>query len=145
MIVQASCASYKGELLSATHNFAAGGDVFKIALYLASASLDASTTAYTTTGEASGAGYTAGGQILTVNTIVAADPVTGAAAYAYWTNNPSWSGVTVTAAGALIYNSSKSNKAVSVLFFGGSYGTAGGTFTVYLPTSNATTAIVRVA
>lgn len=147
-ITQTMTNSCKTELLSGTHNFAAGGDTFKIALYDASASLGASTTAYSATNEISGTGYSAGGATLSVNAVTSGTTPTGQfAAYATWTNNPSWTGASFSGVvGALIYNSSKANRSVAVLNFNGTYGTgAGGVFEIQLPTAAAATAIVRCA
>lgn len=110
-ITQAICSSFKQELLEGIHNFAAsGGDTFKIALYTDSASLDSSTTAYTSTGESSGTGYTAGGATLTN----AGTGLTGTTAFLDF-DDYTWTTATISAAGALIYNASQSNKAVILL------------------------------
>ncbi len=131
-ITQAVCTSFKQELLQGTHDFTATtGDTFKIALYTSSASLDATTTAFSTTNEVSNSGtYTSGGGTLTSVT-------------------PTTSGTTAicdfTARGALIYNSSDSNKAVAVLDFGGDKTSTSGTFTIQFPTADASDAILRLA
>lgn len=140
-MTQAMCTSFKKELFTATHNFAAaGGDTFKIACYTASATLDATTTAYSSTNEVTSANYTAGGFTLTN-----VDPSTsGTTAMATFSTNPSWVNVTFTTTQALIYNSSKSNKAVAVLDFGGSQAVTAGTFTINLPPATATTALLRL-
>ena len=140
-MTQAMCTSFKKELFQATHNFnASGGHTFKIALFTTSATLDASTTAYSTSNEVSSAGYTAGGF-----TFTNVDPSTsGTTAMATFSANPTWSGVTFTTSQALIYNSSQSNKAVAVLDFGGSQTVSSGTFTITLPAVTATTALLRL-
>lgn len=135
-IQQAVCTSFKSELCAGTHVF--GTDVLKMALFQSGATLGASTTAYSATGEASGTGYVAGGATLssvTVNT-------SGTTVYISFTN-PSWSGSSITARGALIYNSSKSNKAIAVIDFGENKTTSGTTFQVNLPTADAANAIIR--
>lgn len=144
---QAMCTSFKAELLTGTHNFTTGtGNTFKAALYFASATVNASTTAYSTTGEVtntSGTGYTAGGVTVTNG----ASPTTSGTT-AYWTPTASfsWSALTVTTAfdAVLIYNSSASNKAVSVHTFGSQTITAG-TLTLTMPTNDSTNALIRIA
>ena len=147
---QALCTSFKGELLVGHHNFGTGvvraattADTFKAALYLASATINASTTAYTATGEVSGAGYTAGGVTVTNATAPATSGTT-----AYWTPSASitYSSVTLSTAFdcVLIYNSTQSNKAVSVHTFGSQTVTAG-TFTLTMPTNDASTGLIRLA
>lgn len=139
-ITQALCASFKSELLAGTHNFsAAGGDTFKLALYTSAASLNSATTAYTTTGEVVGTGYTAGGKTLTNLGIV----LSGATAYIDF-NDLAWLSATFTAAGALIYNSSKANKAVAVFNFGQSYSVASGAFNLAFPAPSASTAVITL-
>jgi hypothetical protein len=140
-ISQAMPTSFKQELLTATHNFTAStGDVFKIALYTSSATLGASTTAYTTSNEVTGTGYTAGG-----NTLTNVTPTTsGTTAFTDFADT-TWTTATITANGALIYNSSKSNKAVAVLAFGGDKTSTAGDFTIVMPTADATNAIIRLA
>ena len=140
-ITQAMCTSFKQEILVGTHNFTnATGDVFKIALYTSSATLDATTTAYSATNEVAGTGYSAGGLALTNVT-----PTTsGTTAYVDF-SDAVWSTATITARGALIYNSSKSNKAVAVLDFGSDKTSTAGDFTVSFPAFDATNAIVRIA
>jgi hypothetical protein len=112
-ISQAMCTSFKKELLEAKHNFlASGGNSFKLALYTSSASLGAGTTAYTTSGEASGTNYTAAGAALT-NINPDSSGTTGFTDFA----NLTFSTVTITARGALIYNDTNSDRAVCVLDF----------------------------
>jgi hypothetical protein len=147
---QAMCTSFKGELLVGHHNFGTGvvrgattADTFKAALYLASATYNASTTAYSATGEVSGTNYTAGG----VNVTNANAPATSGTT-AYWTPSASFSWSTVTLStsfdACLIYNSTQSNKAVSVHTFGATTITAGN-FTLTMPTNDATTGLIRIA
>ena len=140
-ITQAMCTSFKQEILVGTHNFTlTTGDVFKIALYTSAATLSAATTAYSVTNEAAGTGYTAGGATLTNVT-----PTTsGTTAYVDFAD-VTWTTATITARGALIYNSSKSNKAVAVLDFGADKTSTAGDFTVQFPAFDATNAIVRIA
>lgn len=138
-----------GELLTGTHNLTAStGDTVKAALYLASATYNASTTAYSVTGEVSGAGYTAGGVTVTNGVSPASTNSSATAGVAYWTPSASitYSNVTLTTAfdAVLLYNSSKSNKAISVHTFGSQTVTAG-TFTLTMPTNNTTNALLRLA
>jgi len=149
---QSMCTSFMGELLTATHNFTTStGNTFKAALYFASATINASTTAYSTTGEVtntSGTGYTAGGVTVTNGTSPTATNSSTTAGVAYWTPTASfqWTALTVTTAfdAVLIYNSSASNKAVSVHTFGSQTVTAG-TFTLTMPSNTTTTALLRLA
>ena len=140
-ITQALSTSFKQELLTATHNFTLStGDVFKIALYTSSATLNAATGSYTTSNEVVGTGYTAGG-----NTLTNVTPTTsGTTAFTDFVDT-TWSTATITANGALIYNSSKSNKAVAVLAFGGDKTSTAGDFTIVFPTADAPNAIIRIA
>jgi len=152
---QAMCTSFMGELLTATHNFgtapvraATTADTFKGALYLTSATINAATTAYSSTGEVTGTGYTAGGINVTNGTAPAATNSSATAGVAYWTpsGNLVYSGVTLTTAfdTVLIYNSTQSNKAVSVHTFGSQTVTAG-TFTLTMPANTTSTALLRFA
>jgi len=136
------CTSFKVELLKGIHNFSAsGGDTFKIALYTSSATLDASTTAYSATNEVSGSGYTAGG-----NTLTNIDPTSSGTTAFLDFDDTTWSTATITARGALIYNSTAAgNPAVAVLDFGADKTSTAGDFTVVFPTADASNAIVRVA
>jgi len=138
-ITQAMCTSFKVDLLDAEHDFAV--DTFKIALYTSSASLDATTTAYSVTNEASGTGYTAGGNTLTVSTTPTSSGTTAFISF----SNTTWSTATITARGALIYNSSKADKAVAVLDFGGDKTSTAGDFTIQFPAADASNAIIRIA
>lgn len=138
-IYQSQTDSFKVQLLNAQHNFSA--NTFKIALYTGSASISNSTTAYTTTGEATGTGYTAGGNTLTISQTPTND---GNVAYLSFANT-SWSNSTVSAAGALIYNSSFNNASVAVLNFGSTVSTNNQSFNIYFPAALANTAIIRIA
>lgn len=133
-IEQTLTTSFKQEVLQAVHDFST--DTFKMALYTASASLGAGTTAYTATGEVSGTGYSAGGEVMTGVGV----QVSGTVAFVTF-SNVVWSAALV-ARGALIYNSSKSDKAVAVLDFGADK-TSTTTFTVVMPANAATTALIR--
>lgn len=142
-ISQAMCTSFKQELLTATHDFTAStGDAFKIALYTSSATLGASTTAYTTSNEVSSSGtnYTAGG-----NTLTNVTPTTSGTTALTDFADTTWSSATITARGALVYNSSKSNKSVIVLDFGSDKSSTAGDFTIIFPTADASNAIIRIA
>lgn len=137
-ITAAFCNSFKQELLAMTPHTAA--DTYKIALFTSSATLSKATTAYSATNEASGTGYTAGGATLSgFATSLDADT-----AILDWTTDPTWPSSTITARGALIYNSSRSNKAVAVLDFGGDITSTNGTFTVTLPAATAAAGTVRI-
>lgn len=140
-ITQAMCTSFKAELMTATHNFTTGtGNTFKIALYTSSATMSASTTAYSATNEVSGTGYTAAGATLTNVT-----PTTsGTTAYTDFAD-VTWSASTITANGALIYNSTSSNKAVVVLAFGADKTSTSGDFIIQFPAAGAGTAIINIA
>jgi len=136
------CTSFKTEILQGVHDFTNGtGDTFKIALYTSSATLDAATTAYSATNEVSGTAYVAGGEALTSVTPTSS----GTTAYVDF-NDAVWPLATITARGALIYNSTAAgNPAVAVLDFGADKTSTGGDFTVVMPATGASTAIVRVA
>ena len=139
-ITQAMCTSFKQELLTGTHNFTTGQDAFKVALYTSSATLGASTTAYSTVNETSGTGYSAGGNTLTATT-PSTDGTTALVDFA----DSSFTNSTITARGALIYNTSVSNKAVAVLDFGTDKSSSAGTFSLIFPAPAAATAIIRIA
>ena len=140
-ITQAVCTSFKQELLVEGHNFTNGQDTFKIALYTSSASLDASTTAFTTSNEVSDSGsYSSGGGSLTSVT-----PTTSGTTAICDFADISFTSATITARGAMIYNSSNSNKAVCILDFGGDKTSTSETFTVQFPTADASNAILRLA
>jgi hypothetical protein len=149
------CTSFLAELLTGTHNFGASpiraattADTFKGALYLASATYNAATTAYSATGEVSGTNYTAGGVTVTNATAPASTNTSATAGVAYWTPSASLTYTTVTLTTAfdtvLIYNSTQSNKAVGVYTFGSQTITAG-TFTLTMPTNSTSAALVRLA
>ena len=140
-ITQSMCTSFKQELLQGTHNFTTTtGNVFKIALFTSAATLNATTTAYSTTNESSGTAYTAGG-----NTLTNVTPVTsGTTAFADFANT-TWASSTVTARGCMIYNSSAANRSVLILDFGSDKTSTNGDFTIQFPTADATNAIIRIA
>ena len=146
---QAMCTSFMQELMTGTHNFTPStGDSFKAALYEATATVNAATTAYSTSGEVTGANYSAGGVAVTNGNAPASTSSSATAGVAYWTPSASitYTNVTLTTAfdAVLIYNSTKSNKAVSVHTFGSQTVTAG-TFTLTMPTNNTTNALLRLA
>jgi hypothetical protein len=147
-ITQALCTSFKVQILNGIHAFSttvvrAGttADTFKVALFTSSATLSAATTAYSTTNEvATAGGYTAGGNTLTV----VAPTSTGTTAFLDF-NDSTWSAATITANGALIYNSTQGDKAVAVLAFGADKTSTAGDFTIQMPTASSTDAIIRIA
>ena len=141
-ITQAMATSFKVALLDGEMDFSSNtNDVFKIALYTNSATLNATTTAYTTSNEVSGTGYTAGGNTLTIST-APTDGGSGTTAFLDFADS-TWSNATITARGALIYRSSGSgNPAVAVLDFGADKSSTGGSFVIQFPTSSA---IIRIA
>ena len=157
---QAMCTSFMGQLLNGGHQFgsitltsrgsltAPTTDTFKAALYLVSATINASTTAYSATGEVSGTGYTAGGVTVTNANAVTATNSSSTAGVAYWTPSASITYTAVTLATAfdtvLLYNSTQGNTAVSVHTFGSQTITAG-TFTLTMPTNSTTLALIRLA
>jgi len=140
-IATAMCTSFKKELLEAKHNFLnSGGDTFKLAMFTSSVTLGASTTAYATTNEITGTGYTAGG-----GTLTRVDPsnsgTTGLTDFADLT----FSSSSLTANGALIYNDSNSDRAVCSLAFGADKTSSSGDFTIQFPAADASNAIIRIA
>ena len=143
-ITSAVCTSFKQELLVGTHNFTATtGNTFKIALFTSSATLGAGTTAFATTNEitnSSGTAYTSGGATLT-NITPTTDSTTAVVDF----SDVSFTSASFTANGALIYNSSQSNKAVAVIAFGADKTVTSGTFTIQFPAADATNAIIRLA
>ena len=147
---QAMCTSFMQELLTATHNFTTGtGNTFKAALYFSSATINAATTVYSTTGEVTGTNYTAGGVTVTNGTSPLSTNSSATAGVAYWTPGASltYTNVTINSAAfnaVLIYNSSASDKAVSVHTFGDQTVTAG-TFTLTMPANTTSTALLRLA
>jgi hypothetical protein len=147
---QAMCTSFKTELLTGTHNFGTGvvrastaADTFKAALYLATATINAATTVYSSTNEVTGTNYTAGG--VTVTNAVAP---TSSGTTAYWTPSAGFTYSNVTLSTSfdcvLVYNSTQSNKAVAAYTFGAQTITAG-TFSLVMPTNDATNALIRLA
>ena len=137
-ITAAICNSFKTEILSGVHE---AGDTYKIALYPSTATLSKSTATYSSTGEvANGSGYTTGGATLS-GFSVTLDTDT---AILDWTVDPTWTTATITARGALIYNSTQDDKAVAVLDFGGDIASTAGTFTVTLPAPAAATGLVTI-
>jgi hypothetical protein len=139
-ITSAICTSFKQELLVGTHNFTNGGNSFKLALYTSSATLGASTTAYTTSNESSGTNYTAKGAALTNVT-----PTTSGTTAVCDFSDLTFASATVTARGALIFNTSASDKAVCALNFGSDKSSSAGDFTIVFPSPTATGAIIRLA
>jgi hypothetical protein len=135
-ITQAMCTSFKAEILDEQHDLVA--DTIKIALFTSSASLGASTTAYSTSNEISGSGYSAGGVALTSKAV----STTGTTAH-FDADDPTWTSASFTARGALIYNNSNSDKAIAVLDFGGDFTVASGTFRIVFPAAGAN-AIIRI-
>jgi hypothetical protein len=149
------CTSFLGEMLTATHNFGVAptratttADTFKAALYLTTATVDASTTAYTATGEVTGTNYTAGGVTVTNATVPASTNSSSTAGVAYWTPSASisYTNVTLTTSfnAMLLYNSTQSNKAVGVYTFGNQTITAG-TFALTMPSNTTSTALLRIS
>jgi hypothetical protein len=142
-ITQAMCTSFKAELMQALHNFTSGtGNSFKIALFTSSATLGASTTSYPQSNEVSNVGtnYTTGG-----NTLTNVTPTTGGTTGYTSFSNTTWSASTITARGAMIYNSTNSNRSVIVLDFGSDKTSTAGDFTINFPLANSTDAIIRIA
>jgi hypothetical protein len=146
-ILQGATTSFKVELLQAVHNFGpTSANTFKVALYTASADINASTTVYSTTNEVTGTGYTAGGNTLTINT----SPTSGnnssniPTAYISFANT-SWTSASFTARAALIYNVTQGNKSVAVLDFGADKTVSNDTFQIIFPTPDANSAIVRIS
>lgn len=136
-ITSAVCNSFKQELFGGVHDV--DTDVIKMALYTSAATLNATATAYTTSNEVVGAGYTAGGNTLTGATI----SLDGSVAIVDFSDT-TWSSATITARGAMIYNSSKSNKAIAVIDFGADRTSTNGLFVVQMPAANGTDAIIRI-
>ena len=135
-ITQAMCTSFKSEVLQEGHQLAT--DTIKLALFTSSATLNATTTAYSTSNEVSGTGYTAGGVTLTSTAV----STTGTTAH-FDADDPEFTSASFTARGALIYNGSNSNKAIAVLDFGGDFTVSGGTFKIVFPSAGST-AIIRI-
>jgi hypothetical protein len=149
-IGQTLATSFKVEILDGIHNFGVGvirattaADTFKIALYTTLATLNSTTTVYTTQDEVTGTGYTAGGNTL----VISQAPTSTNTETVAWLNfeNSSWANATFSADGALIYNSTQGNKAVAILNFGSTKTTANQTFTVTFPASTSSAAIIRIS
>jgi hypothetical protein len=149
-IGQTLATSFKVEILDGIHNFGVGvirattaADTFKIALYTTLATLNSTTTVYTTQDEVTGTGYTAGGNTL----VISQAPTSTNTETVAWLNfeNSSWPNSTFSADGALIYNSTQGNKAVAILNFGSTKTTANQTFTVTFPASTSSAAIIRIS
>lgn len=155
-ITQAMATSFKAELMLGAHDFrATGGDTFKIALYTSSATIDANTTAYTTSNEVTGTNYTAGGNTLANLGVVTSNNNASTGTGFTDFSDTTWSNATITARGALIYNNTPSansnanttltNAAVCALDFGSDKTSTDGDFTIIFPTATNTTAIIRIA
>ena len=136
-ITQAMCTQFKRDVMLGLHDL--DTDTIKIALYTSSATLNATTTAYTTSNEVVGTGYTAGGV-----TLASASVIINSTSGCFDSDNPEWTSATFTARGALIYNDTESDLAIAVLDFGGDFSVAGGTFRIVFPAQTANTAIVRI-
>ena len=144
---QTATTSFKVELLQAVHNFGpTSPNTFKIALYTAAASIGPTTTIYTTSNEVVGAGYTAGGNTLTISVSPTSGNNSSSVPTAYISfNNTTWTSASFTCRGALIYNSTQGNKSVAVLDFGADKTVSNDTFQIVFPTSDANSAIVRIS
>jgi hypothetical protein len=142
-ITQAMCTSFKVGILGGDFDFSSGtAQVFKIALYTSSATLDATTTAYSVTNEVAGTGYSAGGNTLTISTNPTSSGTTAFLDFA----DTTWSAATITARGALIYLANGgTNPAAAVLDFGSDKTSTAGDFTIQFPTADASNAIIRIA
>lgn len=140
-ITSAIPTSFKQELLVGTHDFTAStGDAFKLALYTSSATLGAATTAFTTTGQASGTNYTSGGA-----TVTSVTPTTSGTTAVCDFADLTFGTATVTARGCMIYNDTEADKACAVIDFGGDKTSTAGDFTIVFPSPTATGAIIRLA
>ena len=145
---QSMCTSFLGQLLSAGHNFnstnaarsANTADTFKAALYVTTATVNAATTVYSSTNEVTGTGYTAGGNVITISANPGID-TTNNVAFPYFTN-VTWTGATITARGALIYNATTGNS-VAILNFGNDI--TMNNFTITWPTATSTTAVITIS
>jgi hypothetical protein len=141
-ITQSLATSFKVDLLTGTMNFTSGtGDTFKMALYTSSATLGPTTTVYSATNEVVGTGYTAGGNTL----VVSQSPTSGGTTAFISFTNTTWTSASFTCRGALIYNSTDSNKAVAIFDFGSDKTVVAGTFTVSFPVADSTNAVIRIA
>ena len=155
-ITQAMTTSFKAEILLAVHDFRnTGGDTFKLALYTSSATIDANTTAYTASGEVTGTNYTAGGGSLTNGGVTATNGSSSTGTGFTTFSNLTFSNATITARGALIFNTTPSangtanttltNASVAVLDFGSDKTSTAGDFTIIFPANNSSSAIIRIA
>jgi hypothetical protein len=141
-ITQAMATSFKVQILGGDFDFSSGtANVFKIALFTSAATLGATTTAYSTTNEASGTGYSAGGNTLTISQVPTSSGTTAFLDFA----DTTWSSATITARGALIYKSGGGNPAVAILDFGSDKTSTNGDFTIVFPAADASNAIIRIA
>jgi hypothetical protein len=141
-ITQAMATSFKVQILGGDFDFSSGtAQTFKIALFTSAATLGATTTAYSTTNEASGTGYSAGGNTLTISQVPTSSGTTAFLDFA----DTTWSSATITARGALIYKSGGGNPAVAVLDFGSDKTSTNGDFTIVFPAADASNAIIRIA
>lgn len=138
-ITQAACTSFKSELLTATHNLGAAGNTIKIALFTSAATLDSTTTAYAAANEAAGAGYVAGGNTLAGQVVT----TSGTTAYVDFTDS-TWAASSITARGALIYNSTAANRAIIVLDFGVDKTSSASNFVITFPAADSNNAIIRL-
>lgn len=141
-IIQAVCNVLLSDLLKGQRNFDSGGDTFKIALYTSSATLSATSTQYTTTNEVSGTGYSAGGNTLTNNGVVGGSG--NSTAYCDFADS-TWAASTITARGAMIYESTTDNPACLILDFGADKSSSAGDFTIIFPAADASNAILRIS
>ena len=155
-ITQAMCTSFKAEIMLAVHDFrATGGDTFKIALYSSAATIDANTTAYSATNEVTGTNYTAGGNSLTNLGVVTSNNTASTGVGFTDFSDTTWTNATITARGALIYNTTPSansnanttltNAAVCALDFGSDKTSTAGDFTIIFPAATNSAAIIRIA
>jgi hypothetical protein len=142
-ITQAMCTSFKVGILDGEFDFGTGtSQTFKIALFTSAATLSAATTAYTTSNEVTGTGYSAGGNTLTVSQVPTSSGTTAFIDFA----DTTWTTATITARGALIYLANgTTNPAVAVLDFGGDKTSTAGNFTIQFPAADASNAILRIA
>ena len=141
-ITQTLTDTFLQDCLDGAQNLGDGGDTLKIALYTSSATLGATTSAYTATNEVSGTGYTAGGATLASQAV--AYDATNQVAF-FDAADPAFTTATITARGALIYNNTKSNASIAVLDFGSDFTSTAGTFTIQLPSAAYNTAIIRIS
>jgi hypothetical protein len=136
-ITQAMCTQFKRDVMLGLHDL--DSDTIRIALFTSSATLNATTTAYATTNEISGAGYTAGGV-----TLASASVINNSTSGCFDAADPEWTSATFTARGAMIWNDTESDLAIAILDFGGDFTVAGGTFKIVFPAQTKDTAIIRI-